>query len=126
MDSIYKTLFEDQKYLSGVDSYVDWMKRTAPVQMSLSDILDMNKEDNKKGPPIYPYNVQNLENLIKSEMDSNQTILNEIQTIKKNPIIKNDKLKSHLISKIEKKIENAIKEYYDILNDIKYLTIDKN
>jgi bacterioferritin (cytochrome b1) len=119
-----KLLKEDQKFLSGVDSYVDWMKRTVPVQMSLKDILGMDRKGQDNPNPLYPHNMQNIEQLLADAVELNRSIRTQLEAAQPNPIIKNDKLKTHVLKKLLKKNEEIIEAYDKMLKDIPYMTLD--
>jgi hypothetical protein len=119
-----KQLNEDQRYMTGVDSYLDWMQRTVPSQMSLKDILNVDRKGQDNPNPLYPHNMQNIEQRLADAIELNRSIKSELETAKNNPIIKNDKLKSHVITKLLKKNKEIIVAFDQMLKDIPYMTLD--
>jgi hypothetical protein len=126
MKTFEEILNEDLTYQQGMTSSMDWTSKTVPSNVSLADILRMsNPQFSRTGSMVnFPNELSNVQDHIQKTSLDISSLLNVYKQTLKNPIIKNDKFKTHIIELNIQRYERVLKLFKEIYDDLEHLSLD--
>lgn len=93
----------------------DWYNRKEPVQMSLVDILKLDRNDWEKALNALPYQIQPVFQQILTIIDDNESIIGSFDKAITNPLIKTDESKISTIKRAKAKLKGIKKAYTEVI-----------
>ncbi len=100
-----------------------WHNRTNPSQMSLIDILKVDRSDQDKAKKVLPYEVQTTFEKVLGIVDNVDELKSDFIRAYNNPVIADDSDKRQSIKDIVGDFNNINKQYIKIIKKLEELSI---
>jgi hypothetical protein len=122
-NKIESLIKEDMVNYNSSSKGYDWQNTTTSMQMSLVDILKMDRTDNDQAQKVLPHEVQTSFEKVLNIVDSVDELKSDFIRAYNNPVIADDSAKKQSIKDMIRDLGDANKKYVEVIKKLDKLRV---